>query len=314
MKSLGATVFGVTLATSGRELWRWHWMPMNVFCGLFLKLSYMVMRWNFIRECFFLLFQCGKCFCLCEQSLFGQNIHQLDTQGVCSITSNGQIGKYLPAQGNWVTYAERLSYCFEANNITDANRKKGRASLSVWNRNILLMKRPHHIQWLIRQNTWWSLEEHCQMVELLYVSTTTKPNHLRLPWRWKVLKKMFTTAACFNTTAHTEPNICCVDWGNSSRGKSEKPCFRCDGKHLQDYCCFRNPTCNFCQKTGSILAACLKRKGTKGTRNRQTHKVDRDEHDDDTHSITSGDTASVHKLFRISWKKNWPSNGIDRYQ
>ena len=57
-----------------------------------------------------------------------------------------------------------------------------------------------------------------------------------------------------------------------------------------------------------------KRKCTKGTRNRWTHKADRDDYDDDTHSITSGDITSVHKLFRISQKKTWPSNGIGGHQ
>ena len=42
--------------------------------------------------------------------------------------------------------------------------------------------------------------------------------------------------------------------------------------------------CNFCQKTGHISVACLKRKGTKGTKNLRIHKVDRDKHDDDTHT------------------------------
>ena len=73
---------------------------------------------------------------------------------------------------------------------------------------------------------------------------------------------------------------------------------RCDSKHSPDYCRFRDATCHFCQKTGHISAVCLKRKGTKGT-----YKVDRDEHNDDTNSITSGDNVSVHKLFHITRKK-----------
>ena len=106
-------------------------------------------------------------------------------------------------------------------------------------------------------------------------------------------KNVHDIAACSNSDSR-------IDRGNSGRGKSEKPCCRCDGKHSPDYCRFRNATCDFCQKTGHISAACLKRKATKGTRNRRTHLVDSDEHDDDTHTITSGDTALVHKLFRIS--------------
>ena len=112
-------------------------------------------------------------------------------------------------------------------------------------------------------------------------------------------KNFHGVAACSNTTTLTQPNISRIDRGNSDWGKSEKLCFRCDGKHLPDYCRFRDAICNFCQKTGYISTACLERKGTKGTRNRRTYKVDRD----DTHSFTSGDTASVRKLFRISRKK-----------
>ena len=40
------------------------------------------------------------------------------------MSSYGRIEEFLPAQGDWITYAERLSYYFEANSITDANRKK----------------------------------------------------------------------------------------------------------------------------------------------------------------------------------------------
>ena len=65
----------------------------------------------------------------------------------------------------------------------------------------------------------------------------------------------------------------------------------------------RDATYNFCQKTNHISTAWLKRKGNKGTRNRWTHKVNRDEHDDDTLFINSGVTASEHKRFCISQKK-----------
>ena len=176
------------------------------------------------------------------------------------------------------------------------------------------------------------------MVQLLYVQTTTKPNHpdfiaylkktvmryIKLHvsrttvstdvyWRkklnfdqaWQItlaienaVKNVHDIAACSNTTALTQPNIRRID-----KGKSEKPCFRCDGKHSPDYCRFRDATCNFCQKTGHISVACLKRKGTKRTWNRRAHKINRDEHNDDTHSITPGDSASVRRLFCISRKK-----------
>ena len=72
----------------------------------------------------FILFQCGKHFCLCEQSLLGQNIHRLDTRGACNMASYGRIEEFLPAQWGWITYAEGFSYYFEANSITDAKRKK----------------------------------------------------------------------------------------------------------------------------------------------------------------------------------------------
>ena len=58
--------------------------------------------------------------------------------------SYGRIEEFLLAQDDWITYTERLSHYFEANSITDANNKKGSATLSVWNGNILLIKRPHH--------------------------------------------------------------------------------------------------------------------------------------------------------------------------
>ena len=125
-------------------------------------------------------------------------------------------------------------------------------------------------------------------------------------------KNVLNIADCFKITSLTQSNISRINRGNCGRGKSEKPCFRCDSKHSPDYCHFRDATCNLCQKNGHISAIFLKRKGTKGTRNCRTH-VDRDEHDDNTHSITSGDTASVHKLFWISRKK-WLSNGIGGHQ
>ena len=46
------------------------------------------------RYAFFLLFQDRKRFCLCEQSLFGQNIHLLDTQGACSMISYRRIKEF----------------------------------------------------------------------------------------------------------------------------------------------------------------------------------------------------------------------------
>ena len=41
-----------------------------------------------------------------------------------SMTSYVRIEEFLLAQGDWITYAERLSYYFKTNSITDANRKK----------------------------------------------------------------------------------------------------------------------------------------------------------------------------------------------
>ena len=45
--------------------------------------------------------------------------------------SYGRIEEFFMAQGDWITYTERLSFYFKANSITDANRKKGSATLSV---------------------------------------------------------------------------------------------------------------------------------------------------------------------------------------
>ena len=113
-------------------------------------------------------------------------------------------------------------------------------------------------------------------------------------------KNVHDIAAWFNTTTLTQPNKSCKNKGNFFEEKAKN--------HVFDVTASTHwiivATCNFSKKTGHISAACLKRKGTKGTRNCQIHKVDRDEHDDNTHSITSGDTASVHKLFHILRKKN----------
>ena len=112
----------------------------------------------------FFLFQCRKRFCLCEQSLFGQNIHRLDTRGACSMTSYGRLKEFLPAQGDWITYAERLSYYFEANSITGTNRKKA-VLLSVCGTETLSLLKD-----LITPDSLWdkafdellqALEEHC---------------------------------------------------------------------------------------------------------------------------------------------------------
>ena len=40
------------------------------------------------------------------------------------MVSYGRIKEFLQAQGDWITYAERLSYYFEAISITDTNGKK----------------------------------------------------------------------------------------------------------------------------------------------------------------------------------------------
>ena len=98
---------------------------MNIFCWLFPKLSYMVtrMRWNFIGEHFFFYFNVKNVF-VCGSSLFSDKI------------SSGWIHK---VHAVWLHMDEI---------------KKGNAALSVWNGNILLFKRPHHTQELMRQNVW----------------------------------------------------------------------------------------------------------------------------------------------------------------
>ena len=64
-------------------------------------------------------------FFVCVSSLFlEKNIHRLDTGGAGSMVSYGRIEKFLPAQDDWINYAARITYHFEANSITDANRKK----------------------------------------------------------------------------------------------------------------------------------------------------------------------------------------------
>ena len=73
-------------------------------------------------------------------------------------------------------------------------------------------------------------------------------------------KNVHNVAACSNTTTLTQPNINHIDRGNSGQGKSEKQCFRCDGKHSPDYCHFRDATCNFGQKTATFQQPALKGK------------------------------------------------------
>ena len=42
-----------------------------------------------------------------------------------------ELKSFLPTQGDWIIYAEKLSYYFEANIIIDANRKRQRCSQCV---------------------------------------------------------------------------------------------------------------------------------------------------------------------------------------
>ena len=118
-------------------------------------------------------------------------------------------------------------------------------------------------------------------------------------------KNIYDLAAYSDTTALTQPNISRIHRGNSGRRKSEKPCFRCDGKHSPDYCRFGMQLVTSTRKLATFQQPVWKRKVTKDAKNLRIREVDRDEHGDDTHThtITSGDTASVHKHFRISRKK-----------
>ena len=113
---------------------------------------------------FFLLFQRRKRFCLCEQSLFGQNIHRLDTRDTCSMASYGRIEEFLSAKGDWITYAERLYYYFEANSITDADRKKA-VLLSVCGKETFPLLKDHITPDSLRDKIFdelsEALKEHC---------------------------------------------------------------------------------------------------------------------------------------------------------
>ena len=126
-------------------------------------------------------------------------------------------------------------------------------------------------------------------------------------------KNIHDIAAYFSTTTLSQPNISHIDRGNSSRGKSEKRCFWCDGKHSPHYCRFRDATCNFCQKSSHISAVCLKRKDTKGTRIARHIRLT-------VRSMTMTHTLSLQEpclnsqiLLHLT-KKNWPSNSIGRHQ
>ena len=122
-------------------------------------------RWAFVFFFFFVfLFQWGKRFCLCEQSFFGQNIHRLDTWDTCRMASYGRIEFFFPAQCDWITYVERLSYYFKANSITDANIKRA-VLLSVCGTETFSILKDHVTPDSIRNKTFdkllHALEEHC---------------------------------------------------------------------------------------------------------------------------------------------------------
>ena len=157
----------------------------------------MRMRWKFISKCFFILFQCGKHFFLYEQSLFRQNIHRLDRWGACSMTSYGQIKEVLLTQGDWITYAERLSCYFETNSITDTNRKKA-VLLSVCGMGTFFLLKdlitPDSLQDKMFEELSQALDEHCNpALSIIIVKWFNfymcwqQPNHFICPLK-KIVK------------------------------------------------------------------------------------------------------------------------------
>ena len=69
---------------------------------------------------------------------------------------------------------------------------------------------------------------------------------------------------------------------------SDKPCYRCGGKHKQTDCFYRNATCNACGKKGHIAKVC--RSKAKDERKRSSPPLR--QKSDRTHQITEVETAS----------------------
>lgn len=47
---------------------------------------------------------------------------------------------------------------------------------------------------------------------------------------------------------------------------TDRPCFRCTGRHLPDTCYHRNSKCDYCKKTGHIERACIKKANDTGVK------------------------------------------------
>ena len=111
-------------------------------------------------------------------------------------------------------------------------------------------------------------------------------------------KNVHDIAPCSNTAALTQQNISRIDRGNYSWGKAKNHVSNVKASTRQIIVTSGMQPATSARKLATFQQPAWK--GTKVTKNCQTHKVDRDEHDNNTHSTTSRDTASVHKLFRIS--------------
>ena len=73
---------------------------------------------------------------------------------------------------------------------------------------------------------------------------------------------------------------------------SDKPCFRCTGRHAPDTCSHRDSTCNYCKKNGHIERACIKKAKDTGVKPKvplATPKPPRGRHHKRVHQVT--DTA-----------------------
>ena len=127
-------------------------------------------------------FNAEKAF-VCESNLFSDKISTGWIYEVHAVWLHMDESKFLPAQCDWITYAERISYYFETNSIIDANRKKA-VLLSVCRSETFSLLKDPIAPDSLRDKTFdelsQALEEHCnqRLLLLLNGSTTTKTNHL----------------------------------------------------------------------------------------------------------------------------------------
>lgn len=110
-------------------------------------------------------------------------------------------------------------------------------------------------------------------------------------------KNVHNIAACFNTTVPTQPNMSCVNRGNSHQGKNRKPCFRCDSKH--SLLLLQGSNLQFLPENWPHFSNLPEKERHQKLPDTESTEMSLMA----TPPIISGDTTSVYKLFHISQKK-----------